>query len=46
MDKKLFLNILDRDRAGGFVPFSSGFEASHLVSLLDVQVPKPTLELH
>ena len=32
------LKMLDRDRAGGFVPFASGFERAHLISLLDVQV--------
>ena len=40
------INIFDRDRAGGFVPFSSGFGPTHLISLLDVQVPMHTLEIH
>ena len=38
------LKMLDRDRAGGFVPFASGFERAHLISLLDVQVRM--LEIH
>ena len=38
------INIFDRDRSGGFVPFSSGFGPTHLISLLDVQVPMQMLE--
>ena len=40
------INIFDRDRSGGFVPFSSGFGPTHLISLLDVQVPNADAGKH